>query len=110
MFKDFIQGYPNFDFHMDIFSDFAFDGVVNEEETKFVEASMLKVQMHNWNDFVVYFSQLSNEFNLQLEDFTGATHGNQSKSHDILRHEEVKAINMQEVSFDKQGSISAIEL
>ena len=43
MFKDFQQEYPDFDFHMDIFSDFAFDGVVNEEETKFVQSSMLKV-------------------------------------------------------------------
>jgi len=47
---------------------------------------------------------------LQLEDFTGTTHGDQSKSLDTLRHEELKAINMQEVSFDKQDSISAIEL
>jgi len=56
MFKDFLHEYPDFDFHMDIFSDFAFDGVVNEEETKFVQSSMLKVQMHNWSDFVVYLS------------------------------------------------------
>ena len=86
LFKDFLQEYPNFDFHLDIFSDFTFDGVVNEEETKYVQSSMLKVQMHNWNDFAVYLSQFDEPFNLQLEDFTGATHGDQSKSHDILRH------------------------
>ena len=57
MFMDFLQKYPDFGFHMDIFSDFAFDGVVNEEETKFVESSMLKVQMYNWSDFVVYLSK-----------------------------------------------------